>query len=49
MGPFDFFQALNKAINYTTQLDSESVVLNGSSSIRSDTVLTSPATGRTPL
>ncbi|KAM3172347.1 hypothetical protein ACTXT7_014722 [Hymenolepis weldensis] len=41
--------ALNKAINYTTQLDSESVVLNGSSSIRSDTVLTSPATGRTPL
>ncbi|VUZ54955.1 unnamed protein product [Hymenolepis diminuta] len=42
-------EALNKAINYTTQLDSESVVLNGSSSIRSDTVLTSPATGRTPL
>nr|CDS30756.1 expressed protein [Hymenolepis microstoma] len=40
---------LNKAINYTTQLDSESVVVNGSNGIQSDTVLTSPASGRTPL
>ncbi|VDO10100.1 unnamed protein product [Rodentolepis nana] len=45
----DLILDLNKAINFTTQLDSESVVVNGSTGIQSDTDLTSPASGRTPL